>query len=61
MWGCATNETLKDLQIQMGLKRDLTIGCYNDAQMLMSVCLCNTDMCNDPACKPEEVYLRNSK
>jgi len=56
-----SEKKITEMTQKLGLEKNLTIGCTKftvKGVNASSVCLCETDMCNDQICKAEKVIVR---
>ena len=59
-----TDKHMKDIMMLIGSKKELAIGCtkiLEPGNVETIICICNTDMCNDPDCETREVCLINTE
>jgi hypothetical protein len=55
-----SEKKITEMTQKLGLEKNLTIGCTKftvKGVNASSVCLCETDMCNDQICKAEKVIV----
>ena len=59
-----TNKNMNDIMGLIGLNKELAIGCTKIVEpdnIETILCICNTDMCNDPDCETRMVCLINTE